>query len=143
MAGRRGRSQSHTFAVETPPAKAPIPSVAAMVNDASGATQGDLRLQPDMIPKLQKAFTEALAQLEPAIQQALGDGKITAPVMADPASKDFADAFNAEAGGSATQALQQYQQRLHGVVAQLGAIQQAYDKNESDTATMLSRQLES
>ncbi len=126
-----------------PPSAAPAPTVAAMVNDASGATQGDLRLQPDMIPKLQKAFTEALAQLEHAIQRALSDGKINAPSMADSASQDFASAFNAEAGGSATQALQQYQQRLHGVVTQLGAIQRAYDKNETDTAATLSRQLES
>jgi hypothetical protein len=117
-----------------------------MANNPSGSGQGNLKLEPHMIPKLQQAFQNALEQLQPLTLGGQSDLSITRPAMADQSSVEFQSAFNKVAGDgpeSAAQALREYGQRLEGVLKQLGDIQHAYNSNEHQTAAELSRQLES
>ncbi|HEX4252167.1 MAG TPA: hypothetical protein VH008_30195 [Pseudonocardia sp.] len=115
-----------------------------MATNASGSGQGNLKLEPSMIPKLQQAFQSALDQLEPLTKGGADQFRMTRPAMADGASTEFQTAFNkiaADGPESAAQSLQEYQQRLTGVLTQLGEIQRAYANNEHETAAELSRQL--
>lgn len=105
---------------------------------------GNLELEPSMIPKLRQAFQSALDQLEPLTRGGADQFRMTRPAMADGASTEFQAAFNkiaADGPDSAAQSLKEYQQRLTGVLKQLGDIQRAYDNNERGTAAELSRQL--
>jgi len=115
-----------------------------MANNASGSGQGDLKLEPSMIPKLQQAFQSALDQLQPLTRGGADQFRMTRAAMADGASTEFQAAFNkiaADGPDSAAHSLKEYEQRLAGVVKQLGDIQRAYDNNEHETAAELSRQL--
>jgi hypothetical protein len=115
-----------------------------MANNASGSGQGNLKLEPHMIPKLREAFQSALEQLQPLTRGGQDGLSISKPAMADQSSVEFQTAFNKVAGDgpeSAAQALTEYGQRLESVLKQLGAIQHAYDSNEHQTAAELSRQL--
>ncbi|HEY4007062.1 MAG TPA: hypothetical protein VGM60_18005 [Pseudonocardia sp.] len=110
-----------------------------MTNTASG-----LKLEPDMIPKLRRAFENAIQQLQPALGQAQS-AQLAAPAMKDQASVDFQTAFNKSAvqgPDSAAESLKAFHQRLQGVVQQLGAIQQAYNNHDTELAQNLSSQLE-
>lgn len=113
-----------------------------MVNKTGGTSDG-FTLQPHLIPELRKAYGDALGQLDALLGQ--GPFGVAQPAMADQASTDFQTAFNqfTDSGpGSMRESLVGFQQRLREAVDKLGAIQQAYDRNESETAAMLSRQLE-
>jgi len=115
-----------------------------MPTNASGSGQGDLKLEPHMIPKLREAFQSALEQLRPLSQGAQDGFRMTSPAMADAASKDFQAAFNTATSDdpeSTAAALREYQQRLEGTLKQLGEIERAYANNEHQTAAELSRQL--
>lgn len=106
---------------------------------------GDLRLQPEAIPKLKQAYQQALTQLEGVLADARNGFRIEHPAMADEASVGFQTAFNgysANGPGSIREQVTAFEQRLRETVDKLGAIQQAYDRNESGTAAALSRQLE-
>jgi hypothetical protein len=113
-----------------------------MATDSSGSGQGNLKLEPTMIPKLQQAFQSAIDQLEPLNKSDGQNFTMSAPAMADDASTQFQAEFNRAATNGA-RAIQEYGTRLRGVLTQLGAIQRAYDNNEQQTAADLSRQLES
>jgi hypothetical protein len=113
-----------------------------MATDSSGSGQGNLKLEPTMIPKLQQAFQSAIDQLQPLSQGGGQNLTMSAPAMADDASKGFQAELN-QAATHGAQAIQEYGTRLQGVLTQLGAIQRAYDSNEQQTAADLSRQLES
>ncbi len=113
-----------------------------MVND-TGGTSGGFTLRPHMIPELRKAYGDALGQLDALLAQ--GPFGVERPAMADQASTDFQTAFNqfTDSGpGSMREGLVGFQQRLREAVDELGTIQQAYDRNETESAAMLSRQLE-
>ena len=115
-----------------------------MANNPSGSGQGDLKLEPHMIPKLREAFQSALEQLRPLGQGGQDGFRMASPAMADSASKDFQVAFNTAASDgpeSAAAALTDYRQRLEGVLKQLGEIERAYANNEHQAAAELSRQL--
>ena len=115
-----------------------------MANNANGSGQGNLKLEPSMIPKLRQAFQSALDQLEPLTKGGADQFRMTRPAMADGASAEFQAAFNriaADGPESAAQSLKEYQQRLAGVLRQLGDIQRAYDNHEHETAAELSGQL--
>jgi hypothetical protein len=115
-----------------------------MANSVSGPGQGDLKLEPHMIPRLRQAFQSALDQLRPLTEGGQGSFRMTKPVMADAASTEFQAAFNrltTDGPQSAESALREYARRLEIALKQLGDIQQAYDKNERETAAELSRQL--
>jgi hypothetical protein len=114
--------------------------------DTTGSgTPSDLRLQPQMIPQLLQGYQDALDQLRPALADA-GDGyRIDQPAMGDQASAEFRHALNqhtCDGPGSVREQLTAFEQRLRETVDKLGAIQRAYDRNETDTAAALSRQLE-
>jgi hypothetical protein len=113
-----------------------------MTDNASGS---GFTIRPEAVPQLRTAFQDASEQLRSALADVQGL-RITQPAMADEASIEFQAAFNAAAGegpGSAAESLKAFEQRLAAVLAQLGAIQQAYDSNERDTAAQLSGQLDS
>jgi len=117
-----------------------------MANNASGSGQGNLKLEPHMIPKLRQAFQSALDQLKPLTQGGPEQFRMNSFAMGDDASKDFQAAFNTIASDgpeSAAKSLKEYGQRLEGVLKQLGDIEHAYQNNEHETAAQLSRQLES
>jgi hypothetical protein len=105
----------------------------------------DLRLQPQAIPKLKQAYQQALTQLEGVLADARSGFRIERPAMMDDASLGFQNSFNgaaADGSGSIRAQLSVFEQRLREAVDKLGAIQQAYDRNETGTAAVLSRQLE-
>ncbi|WP_037068085.1 hypothetical protein [Pseudonocardia acaciae] len=108
-----------------------------MVTDANGS--GGVKLEPHMIPRLRSAFQSAFDQLADAGQE--GDLQIARPAMADQASVDYQSEFN-QAAAEAGQQLRDYRARLQQVLQQLDAIQQAYDRQEYDTAAELAAKLE-
>ena len=115
-----------------------------MDTQTNGA-HGDLRLQPQAIPQLKQAYQQALSQLETVLADARSGFRIERPAMTDEASLGFQTAFNSYAGdgpGSIREQLTAFEQRLRETVDKLGAIQAAYDRNETGTAAVLSRRLE-
>lgn len=112
-----------------------------MATDSSGSGQGNLRLEPTMIPKLRQAFQSAIEQLTTLTQGGVQGYPMSAPAMADDASTQFQSEFNTVAAHNA-QAIQEYGTRLESVLTQLGQIQRAYHDNEGQIAADLSRQLE-
>lgn len=96
-----------------------------------------LRLRPEMIPALRRAYQDALDRLRPARDGFGLDG----PAMGDQASAEFARAFNRHAG-TLSDDVTAFEQRLRDAIDTLGAIQRAYDRHETATATALSRRLE-
>ena len=106
---------------------------------------GGLRLAPQAIPRLKQAYQHALSQLESVLADAGSGFRIERPAMMDDASLGFQSAFNRYAGegpGSVREQITAFEQRLRDAVDKLGAIQRAYDRNETGTAAVLSRQLE-
>jgi hypothetical protein len=106
---------------------------------------GDLRLQPQAIPRLKQAYQQALGHLEAVLADARSGFRMERPAMMDDASTGFQTAFNSYTGdgsGSIREQVTAFEQRLREAIDKLGAIQQAYDRNETGTAAVLSRQLE-
>lgn len=115
-----------------------------MDTQTNGA-HGDLRLQPQAIPQLKHAYQQALSRLEGVLADARSGFRIERPAMMDDASTGFQAAFNGHTDsgpGSIREQVTAFEQRLREAVDQLGAIQAAYDRNETGTAALLSRRLE-
>jgi hypothetical protein len=115
-----------------------------MDTQTNGA-HGDLRLQPQAIPRLKQAYQQALGQLESVLADARSGFRIDRPAMTDDASTGFQTAFNShtsDGAGSIREQVTAFEQRLRDAVDKLGAIQAAYERNETGTAAVLSRQLE-
>jgi len=115
-----------------------------METQTNGA-HGDLRLQPQAIPRLTRAYQQALHQLDGVLADARSGFRIERPAMLDDASTGFQSAFNSYAGdgpASIREEVTAFQRRLRETVDELGAIQAAYDRDEAATAAMLSRRLE-
>lgn len=109
-----------------------------MPENASAAS--GFTIDPTTIPQLQKAFQDAVAQLQPVLAQAQHSLPMAGPAMTDDASTQFQAAFNQ----SATQqldSLKAFEQRLNQVLSTLGSIQQAYNSNDQETARNLTNQL--
>jgi hypothetical protein len=106
---------------------------------------GALRLRPEAIPQLKQAYRQALDQLEGVLTDAGSGFRIERPAMMDDASVGFQTAFNgytADGAASVRAQVTVFVQRLREALDMLGAIQVAYDRNETGTAAALSRQLE-
>jgi hypothetical protein len=120
-----------------------------MDSQTNGA-HGGLRLQPQAIPELKQAYLQALSQLEGVLADAgradAGGGfRIQRPAMMDDASTGFQAAFNGyveDGPGSVRQQVTAFRHRLHDAIDKLDDIARAYDRNETGTAAVLSRQLE-
>ena len=103
-----------------------------------------LRLTPQAIPTVRAAFERAIALLGPEILRLGEVGHIHRPWLGDPKSEEVRVLYNArvmDAEDGPYQALLLYEQELHRVSDQLYAMEQEYQRAETETAEMFGQAL--
>lgn len=99
-----------------------------------------LRLEPQAIPALRRAFENALVEIGPPLDRLRKVGHIPGAWMGDPKSAEVVALYNSrvmDAVDGPYEALVQYEQELTRVRDQLAAMEQEYARTEADNVDLL------
>jgi PE family len=92
------------------------------------ATAGSLKVDPEAVPALRRAFADALSKVEEQLRLANQELRVT-PWAKDPVSQDAAARFNersVDTAASALDSLRAYRDRLNVAVANLDKTAEQY-----------------
>jgi hypothetical protein len=93
------------------------------------ASAGSLKVDPEAVPALRRAFADALSKVEEQLRLANQELRVT-PWAKDPVSQDAALRFNersVDTAASALDTLRAYRDRLNVAVANLDKTAEQYD----------------